>query len=93
MNAVAYRAIYNPAVLPQATIYTWYEDNKDIYVVLDIHQSASMLKLPLLAMFNGKSAEVIDSHANFTLHSEIVSDGGLLCSVMGSYASVIIKLS
>lgn len=93
VNAVAYRAIYNPAVLPQATIYTWYEDNKDIYVVLDIHQSASMLKLPLLAMFNGKSAEVIDSHANFTLHSEIVSDGGLLCSVIGSYASVMIKLS
>ena len=93
VNAVSYRAIYNPAILPQATIYTWYEDNGEIFVVLDIHQSASMLKLPLPSMFNGKSAEVIDSHANFTLHSEIVSDGGLLCSVMGSYASVMIKLS
>ncbi|WAU73080.1 hypothetical protein [Acinetobacter sp. TR11] len=93
VNAVSYRAIYNPAILPQATIYTWYEDNGEIFVVLDTHQSASMLKLPLPSMFNGKSAEVIDSHANFTLHSEIVSDGGLLCSVMGSYASVMIKLS
>lgn len=93
VNAVAYRAIFNPAVLPQATIYTWYEDNKDIYVVLDIHQSASMLKLPLPAMFNGKSAIVIDANTNFTLHSEIVSDGGLLCSVVNGYATVTIKLS
>jgi len=93
VNAVSYRAIYNPAILPQATIYTWYEDNGEIFVVLDIHQSASMLKLPLPSMFNGKSAEVIDSHANFTLHSEIVSDGGLLCSVVNGYATVTIKLS
>ena len=93
VNAVSYRAIYNPAILPQATIYTWYEDNGEIFVVLDIHQSASELKLPLPSMFNGKSAEVIDSHANFTLHSEIVSDGGLLCSVVNNYASVVIKLS
>lgn len=92
VNAVAYRAIYNPSVLPESTVYTWYEDNSEIFVILDIHQSASMLKLPLPAMFNGKSAEVIDSHANFTLHSEIVSDGGLLCSVVNNYASVMIRL-
>ena len=92
VNAVAYRSLYNPNTLPEATVYTWYEDNGEIFIVLDIHQSATMLKLPLPSMFNGKSAEVIDSHANFTLHSEIVSDGGLLCSVVNSYASVMIKL-
>lgn len=92
VNAVAYRAIYNPAILPQATVYTWYEDNSEIFVVLDIHQSASMLKLPLPVIFNGRSAEVVDAHANFTLHSEIVSDGGLLCSVVNNYASVMIRL-
>ncbi|MEG1232320.1 MAG: hypothetical protein RSE18_00670 [Acinetobacter sp.] len=92
VNAVAYRSLYNPNLLPEATVYTWYEDNGEIFVVLDIHQSASMLKLPLPAMFNGKSAEVIDSYANFTLHSEIVSDGGLLCSIVNSYASVTIRL-
>lgn len=93
VNAVAYRAIYNPAVLPESTIYTWYEDNGEVFVVLDIHQSASMLKLPLPAMFNGKSATVVDANANFTLHSEIVSDGGLLCSIINSYATATIKLS
>ena len=93
VNAVAYRSLFNPNLLPESTVYTWYEDNKDIYVVLDIHQSASMLKLPLPAMFNGKSAEVIDSHANFTLHSEIVSDGGLLCSIINSYGQATIKLT
>ena len=51
-----------------------------------------MLKLPLPSVFNGKSAEGVDSHANFTLHSEIVSDGGLLCSVVNNYASVMIRL-
>lgn len=93
VNAVAYRSLFNPNLLPESTVYTWYEDNKDIYVVLDIHQSASMLKLPLPAMFNGKSAEVVDSHANFTLHSEIVSDGGLLCSIINSYGQATIKLT
>lgn len=91
-NTIAYRSLYNPNLLPEATVYTWYEDNGEIFVVLDIHQNASMLKLPLPTMFNGKSAEVVDSHANFSLHSEIVSDGGLLCSVVNSYASVVIRL-
>lgn len=91
-NTIAYRSLYNPNLLPEATVYTWYEDNGEIFVILDIHQSASMLKLPLPAMFNGKSAEVVDSHANFSLHSEIVSDGGLLCSVVNNYASVMIRL-
>ena len=85
--------MYNPNILPEATVYTWYKDNNDIYVVLDIHQSASMLKLPLPSMFNGKSATVIDSNANFTLHSEIVSDGGLLCSIINSYGQATIKLT
>lgn len=93
VNAVAYRSTFNPAVLPQATVYTWYEDNGEIFVILDIHQSVSMLKLPLPETFNGKSAEVVDDHANFTLHSEIVSDGGLLCSIQNNYASVVVKLS
>lgn len=92
-NIVAYRSLYNPNLLAQATVYTWYQDNKDIYVVLDIHQNASMLKLPLPAMFNGRSAIVIDANPNFTLHSEIVSDGGLLCSIINSYATATIKLS
>jgi len=92
-NTIAYRSLYNPNLLPEATVYTWYEDNGEIFVILDIHQSAPMLKLPLPAMFNGKSADVVDSHANFTLHSEIVSDGGLLCSVVNGYATVTIKLS
>ena len=92
-NTIAYRSLYNPNLLPEATVYTWYEDNGEIFVVLDIHQSASMLKLPLPAMFNGKSAEVVDSHANFTLHSEIVSDGGLLCSIINSYGQATIKLT
>ena len=93
VNTVAYRSLYNPNILPEATVYTWYKDNNDIYVVLDIHQSASMLKLPLPSMFNGKSATVIDSNANFTLHSEIVSDGGLLCSIINSYGQATIKLT
>ena len=93
INNVSYRLVYNAAVLPEATVYGWYEDNGDIYVVLDIHQNASMLKLPLPNMFNGKSATVVDSNANFTLHSEIVSDGGLLCSIINSYGQATIKLT
>ena len=93
VNHVAYRFVFNAMVLPQATVYGWYEDNKEIYVVLDIHQNASMLTLPLPDVFNGKSATVIDSNANFTLHSEIVSDGGLLCSIINSYGQATIKLT
>ena len=93
VNTVAYRSLYNPNILPEATVYTWYKDNNDIFVVLDIHQNATMLKLPLPLTFNGKNATVVDTHANFTLHSEIVSDGGLLCSVVNNYATVTIKLT
>lgn len=93
VNAVSYRAVYNPAIFPQATVYTWYEDNKEIFVILDIHQSALLLKLPLPVIFNGKSATVIDANANFILHSEIVSDAGLLCSVMNGYATAVIRLN
>ncbi|HFX6312229.1 TPA: hypothetical protein ACIFC2_001330, partial [Acinetobacter baumannii] len=93
VNTIAYRSIFNPNTLPQATVYTWFKDNNDIYVVFDIHQGATMLKLPLEPIFNGKNATVIDSHANFTLHSEIVSDGGLLCSVAGGYGQATIKLN
>jgi len=92
LNAISYRTIFNSLVLPEATAYGWYEDNDVIYVFLAIHQNASMLKLPLPAMFNGKSATT-DPTANFTLHSEIVSDGGLFCSVINNYAQVTIKLS
>ena len=93
VNTVAYRSLYNPNILPEATVYTWYKDNNDIFVVLDIHQNATMLKLPLPLTFNGKNATVVDTHANFTLHSEIVSDGGLLCSVVNNYATVTLKLT
>lgn len=93
INNVSYRLVYNAAVLPEATVYGWYEDNGAIYVVLDIHQNASILKLPLPSMFNGKSATVVDSNANFTLHSEIVSDGGLLCSIINNYGQATIKLT
>ena len=93
VNAVAYRSVFNSAVLPQATVFTWYQDNNDIYVVLDMHQNASYLKLPLPTLFNGKSAAVVDSNANFTLHSDIVSDGGLLVSVTNNYGQATIKLS
>lgn len=93
LNAVAYRSIFNSAVLPSATVFTWYEDNGAIYVVLDMHQNASMLTLPLPDVFNGKSATVVDANANFTLHSEIVSDGGLLCSIVNNYGQATIKLS
>lgn len=92
-NLIIYRSLFNPNLLPESTVFTWYQDNNDIFVVLDIHQNASMLKLPLPSMFNGKSATVIDSNANFTLHSEIVSDGGLLCSIINSYGQATIKLT
>ncbi len=93
VNAVAYRSLFDPNLLPESTIYTWYKDNADIFIVFDIHQNASFLKLPLPSMFNGKNATVVDTHANFTLHSEIVSDGELLCSVVNNYATVTIKLT
>lgn len=93
VNTITYRSLFNPNLLPESTVFTWYEDNGAIYVVLDIHQNASMLKLPLPSMFNGKSAIVQDGNANFTLYSEIVSDGGLLCSVVNGYAQATIKLS
>jgi hypothetical protein len=93
VNTITYRILFNPNVLPEATVYGWYEDNGAIFVVLDIHQSASLLKLPNLGLFNGKSATVVDSNDNFTLYSEIVSDGGLLCSVVNGYAQATIKLS
>ncbi len=93
LNIVAYRSIFDSTVLPQATVFTWFQDNNDIYIIFDIHQNASMLKLPFPSMFNGKSATVIDSNTNFTLHNEIVSDGGLLCSVINNYGQATIKLS
>jgi len=93
LNAVSYRMIFNSSLLPEATCYGWYEDNTAVYVFLDIHQNASMLKLPLPSKYNGKNAELVKPEANFTLHNEIVSDGGLLCSVTGNYSTVIIKLS
>ncbi|MGQ1523072.1 hypothetical protein ACT44T_13810 [Acinetobacter baumannii] len=93
LNAVAYRSIYSSSILPQATVFTWFQDNNAIYVVFDIHQNASMLKLPLNDIFNGKSAEATNANSNFTLHSEIVSDGGLLCSVINGYGRAIIKLT
>ncbi|HEN9534221.1 TPA: hypothetical protein U9I93_000501 [Acinetobacter baumannii] len=93
VNTIAYRILFNPNLLPEATVYGWCLDNNDVLIMLDIHQSASMLKLPLGTMFNGKSATVSAPHANFTLHSEIVSDGGLLCSIVNGYACVTIKLS
>jgi len=92
-NSVAYRAIFNPQDQPEATAWFWYQDNGEIRAVLDIHQNASMLKLKLPSKFNGKTATVIESNTNFTLHSEIVSNGGLLCSVINSYAYATIKLS
>ncbi|MDV7233093.1 hypothetical protein R4487_08585 [Acinetobacter baumannii] len=93
LNAISYRVIFNSLVLPEATAYGWYLDNDAIYVFLAIHQNASMLKLPLPSMFNGKSATVVDPNPNFTLHSEIVSDGSLLSSVIGGYAHATIKLT
>ncbi|HCH7478198.1 hypothetical protein QDR34_11170 [Acinetobacter baumannii] len=93
LNAVSYRLIFSSSLLPEATCYGWYEDNMVVYVFLDIHQSTSMLKLPLPPKYNGKNAELITPDSNFTLHNEIVSDGGLLCSVMGNYSTVTIKLS
>lgn len=93
LNAISYRTIFNSLVLPEATAYGWYKDNDVIYVFLAIHQNASMLKLPLPSMFNGKSATVVDPNPNFTLHSEIVSDGSLLSSVIGGYAHATIKLT
>lgn len=93
VNTITYRSLFNPNLLPESTVFTWYDDNGAIYVVLDIHQNASILKLPLPSMFNGKSATVVDSNANFTLHSEIVSDGGLLCSIINSYGQATIKLT
>lgn len=93
INAVAYRSIYNPSILPEATIYTWYKDNDAVYVVFDIHQNASMLKLPLPSEFNGKDAVIVDSNSDFILHSEIVNDGGLLVSVANGYGQATIKIS
>ena len=93
INAIAYRSVFNSAVLPQATVFTWYQDNNDIYVVLDMHQNASFLKLPLPTLFNNKTATVVDSNADFTLHSDIVSDGGLLVSVTNNYGQATIKLN
>jgi len=92
-NSVAYRAIFNPQDQPEATAWFWYQDNGEILAVLDIHQNASMLKLKLPSKFNGKSATIVEQNPNFTLHSEIVSNGGLLCSVVNGYAYATIKLS
>lgn len=92
INSIAYRSIYNPKALPNSTIYTWYEDNGAIYVVFDTHSTTTMQKLPLPSYFNGKNASIVDSHPNFFLHSEIVSDEGLLVSVDNNFGYATIKL-
>jgi len=92
INSIAYRSIYNPKALANSTIYTWYEDNGAIYVVFDTHSTTTMQKLPLPSYFNGKNASIVDSHPNFFLHSEIVSDEGLLVSVDNNFGYATIKL-
>ena len=92
-NVVAYRAIYNPNVLPSSTVFTWYYDNNDIVVVFDTHVTGAMIKLPLPQIFNGKNVTVVEKHANVTVHSEIVSEGGVLVSTINSYGYATLKLS
>lgn len=92
-NTIAYRSLFNLTTLPQATVYTWYQDNDAVYVVLDIHQPVDALKLPLPDLFNNKSAEIVDASASVTLHSEIVSNGGILVSVTGGYGQATIKIN
>jgi len=93
VNSTAYRSFYNFDVVPNATVFTWYYDGKDIVVVFDIHESVTALSLPLPSWMVGMSATIIDSSASFSLLSPIVMDDGLLVTVTGGYGQASIKLS
>lgn len=93
LNAVSYRSVFNSQLVPEATAFTWFKDNKDYYVVFDIHTNATLLKLPLPKFMNGKMVEIIESNLNFTSHNEMVCDGGILVSANNNYASAMLKIS
>lgn len=93
LNAVSYRSVFNSQIVPEATTFTWFKDNKDYYIVFDIHSNTTLLKLPLPKFMNGKMVEIVESNQNFTLHNEMVCDGGILVSASNNYASAMLKIS
>jgi len=94
IEAVAYRSIYNPALLPQATVFTWYQDGTDVVILLDFHQPVTRLAVPLPAGFAGKTITVIDKSASFSLIGGThVSAKGLSVTVVGEYGYALLRIS
>jgi hypothetical protein len=92
VEGICYRALFNPAVLPEATVFAWYFDGADVVVVLDFHQTVDRLNVPLPAWMIGKMASVIDSKS-FTLHTRAVDEDGLTVSIDGNYGYATIRLA
>ena len=93
-EAVAYRSFYNPALLPEATVNTWYRDGRDIVVLIDFHQPVTQKTIPLPDEFVGRKITVVDKTASFSVvGGEFVSADGLLVTVTGGYGYAVLKLS
>ena len=63
VNTVAYHPLYNPNILPEATVlYFWYKDNNDIYVTFGyLLQSVPMLNwvsLPSMCLMESPNSQI-----------------------------------
>lgn len=92
VSIVAYRCFFNYDKVPEATVFTWYYDGPDIVIIMDFHQSVTLLNLPLPAEFADRKIQLIESGGSFSLLSnEFVSDGLLV--TVNQYGYGIIKLT
>lgn len=71
-----YRAAYNAALTPDATVAFWYYDGDDIVVIADFHKASTgtFIKLPPSA--EGWTVAIIEA-VNVTVPAMIVDGGGL----------------
>jgi len=94
IDAVAYRSIYNPLTLPQATVFTWFQDGTDVVVLLDFHQPVTRLPIPLPAGFAGKTVNVVDKSPSFSLidGANVLAER-LSVTVTGEYGYAVLKIA
>ena len=93
-NGVVFRGFTSPDLVPEASVFFWYQVGTDIYVRADFHQNVENLLLPLPARFIGRTVTVGRKSASLTLHTaDMVDEAGLRVTVTGGRGYLSVKLT